>query len=181
MSYTCMYYEKAMPKAFCDYVLNSIDWSNAKPATTYRDDAGVQNHTLRKADVVSDDEMSPLGSVCKNYLVDGNTKGKWAGSICGFDVVQVIRYEDGGHYVWHNDVLPPENGMVRSVSLSLLLNDPSEFEGGELEFKDKEGIKILKNQGDIAVFDSAADHRVTPVTKGVRYSAICWAKSFYEE
>lgn len=179
-NFTCMYYEKAMPKAFCDYVLDSIDWGVAADATVYKDDGAELKEEFRRANIISQDLMSPVGSVCKNYLIEGNRQAQWVGTICGFDVVQIVRYEEGGHYTWHHDVLPPQDGIVRGVSFVMLLNDPSEFEGGLLQIKDKSD-NLLKNQGDIVVFDSKANHRVTPVAKGVRYTAVCWAKTYYEE
>jgi PKHD-type hydroxylase len=177
---TCMYYEKAMPKAFCNYVLDSIDWSAAKSGTVFKDTGDELKENLRRASIVSQDLMSPIGSVCKNYLIDGERNGQWAATICDFDVVQIIKYTEGGHYAWHNDVLPARDGKVRGVSLVMLLNDPSEFEGGLLQIKDKSD-NLLKNKGDIVVFDPKAEHRVTPVTSGVRYTAVCWAYKFYEE
>jgi len=177
---TCMYYEKAMPWEFCDYVLDSIDWDVAQDATVYKDEDAEYKEEHRKASIVSQDLMSPLGSVCKNYLIDGERNGQWAATICDFDIAQVIRYTQNGHYTWHNDVLPPKNGKIRAVSLVMLLNDPSEFEGGLLQIRDKSD-NLLKNQGDIVVFDAKAEHRVTPVTKGVRYTAVCWAYKYYEE
>lgn len=179
--YTCMYYQQAMPPAFCDYVLNSLCWDDSASGTVYRDEVGaVTNETLRKTDILSENLMSPLGSVCKNYLVDGNVKGQWAPSLIDFDLVQILRYTEGGHYRWHNDLLPPENGTQRAVSFVMLLNDPSEFEGGLLQIRDKSD-NLLKNKGDIVVFDAAAQHRVTPITSGVRYSVVCWARKFCEE
>jgi Rps23 Pro-64 3,4-dihydroxylase Tpa1-like proline 4-hydroxylase len=175
-----MYYEKAMPRAFCDYVKGSIDWAVAQDATVYKDEGAEVSKILRRASIVSQDLMSPIGSVCKNYLIDGERQGQWVKTICDFDVVQIIRYGEGGHYMWHNDVLPPRDGKVRGVSLVMLLNDPSEFEGGLLQIKDKSD-NLLKNQGDIVVFDAKAEHRVTPVTRGVRYAAVCWAYTYYEE
>lgn len=175
-----MYYKKAMPWAFCDYVLDSIDWDVAADATIYKDTGAEVSKVLRRASIVSQDLMSPIGSVCKNYLIDGERQGQWVGTICDFEVVQVIRYGEGGHYMWHNDVLPPQDGKIRGVSLVMLLNDPAEFEGGLLQIKDKSD-NLLKNQGDIVVFDAKAEHRVTPVTRGVRYTAVCWAKTYYEE
>jgi len=177
---TCMYYEKAMPRDFCNYVLDSIDWSVAKDATVYKDEGAELKEEHRRASIVSQDLMSPMGSVCKNYLIDGERNGQWAATICDFDIVQIIKYTEGGHYAWHNDVLPPENGKVRGVSLVMLLNDPSEFGGGLLQIKDKSD-NLLKNKGDIVVFDAKAEHRVTPVTSGVRYTAVCWAYKYYEE
>jgi hypothetical protein len=175
-----MYYQQAMPKGFCDYILDSIDWSVAESGTIFKDTGDELKENLRRASIVSQDLMSPMGSVCKNYLVDGNVNGQWAGSICDFDIVQIIKYGVNGHYTWHNDVLPARDGIVRGVSLVMLLNDPSEFDGGLLQIKDKSD-NLLKHQGDIVVFDSKADHRVTPVTRGVRYTAVCWAYTPYEE
>jgi PKHD-type hydroxylase len=60
----------------------------------------------------------------------------------------------------------------RKISASLLLNDESEYEGGDLIILD-ETVKT-KKQGTIIVFPSFMAHQVTPVTKGVRYSAVCW-------
>lgn len=177
--FTCMYYEKAMPESFCDYVMNSVNWTISVEGDVYKEpDRDYTN--FRKAKIVSDDLMSPLGSVFKNYLVDGNTKGKWSETICNFDVPQIIKYETDDHYWWHHDVLPPENGMQRRVSIILLLSDPKDFEGGELQIKDKTD-NALKNRGDIIVFDSYARHRVAPVTKGTRVSAVGWAYGFVKE
>ena len=88
---TCMYYEKAMPKAFCNYVLSSIDWSVAKSGTVFKEDGAELKENLRRASIVSQDLMSPIGSVCKNYLIDGERNGQWAATICDFDVVQIIK------------------------------------------------------------------------------------------
>lgn len=177
--FTCMYYERAMPPAFCDYVINSLCWEDSASGTVYQGDA-VKDESMRKTDILSENLMSPLGSVCKNYLIDGNVKGQWSPSICDFDIPQILKYEEGDHYWWHNDILPPRDGMQRRVSLCMLLNDPSEFEGGQLEIKDKTD-NGLKNKGDIIVFDSSVKHRVAPVTKGVRISAVCWAYGFHKE
>jgi PKHD-type hydroxylase len=60
--------------------------------------------------------------------------------------------------------------------MSLLLSDPSEFEGGELQVKtdSDEAITLEATQGRAWFFPSWALHRVTPVTKGVRRSLVIW-------
>jgi hypothetical protein len=179
--YSCMYYEKAMPEEFCDYIIKSTPWQVAQSGTTYDALGEVNRAELRKVDIVSEHIMSPLGCVCQSYLIAGNGWAGWSHSINGFDAVQIMRYTEGGHYLWHSDVLPPHDGVERKVSLVILLNDPSEFEGGELQFEGKEDVKVFKNKGDIVVFPAGTKHRVTPITKGVRYVAVCWAKGFYEE
>lgn len=177
--FTCMYYEKAMPPEFCDYVVNSLDWEVSVSGDIHRE-ADRQYSNFRKVRVLSDHLMSPLGSVCKNYLLDGNAQAQWSESICGFDIPQILKYEINDHYWWHHDVLPAQDGKQRRASLCMLLNNPSEFEGGQLEIKDKTD-NALKNKGDIIVFDSTTRHRVAPVTKGIRISAVCWAYGFCKE
>jgi PKHD-type hydroxylase len=66
--------------------------------------------------------------------------------------------------------------VPRKLSMSLLLSDPSEFEGGEFEVKTDSDIPINLEQkrGRAWFFPSWALHRVTPVTKGVRKSLVLW-------
>ena len=88
--------------------------------------------------------------------------------------MQIGKYEEGGHYNWHMDLNGANmRGKSRKLSFSLLLNDPSEFEGGKLEF---DGVTEQpdQKQGTVIIFPSYAIHRVTPVTSGVRYSAVTW-------
>ena len=87
---------------------------------------------------------------------------------------QVSEYSKGQFYDWHTDssidmvAEPP----VRKLSMTLLLNDPSKFEGGNLEIAQKK-MSHMK-QGHAAIFASFLQHRVTPVTKGVRKSFVVW-------
>ena len=87
---------------------------------------------------------------------------------------QVSEYSKGQFYHWHTDstidmdIEPP----VRKLSMTLLLNDSSKFEGGNLEIAGKK-MSHMK-QGHAAIFASFLQHRVTPVTKGVRKSLVVW-------
>jgi PKHD-type hydroxylase len=74
-------------------------------------------------------------------------------------------------------------GKVRKISLTLNLNKPGEYEGGDLKFdfglhKDKKDrfhvCEEIRPQGSIIVFPSFLKHCVTPVTKGTRYSLVLW-------
>jgi PKHD-type hydroxylase len=83
-------------------------------------------------------------------------------------------------FVKGSDVIATGNGSgvvvpmltQRKISASLLLNDESEYEGGDLVVLDE--IIKTKKQGTIIVFPSFMAHQVTPITRGVRYSAVCW-------
>jgi len=107
-----------------------------------------------------------------------------------FQAIQFAEYKNGGFYDWHQDASEPDSkNNVRKLSLSFILSDPDTFEGGELQFwngtrpmldnmskDEREQTKNdLKAQGTMVVFDSRDWHRVTPVTKGVRYSVVCWS------
>ena len=87
---------------------------------------------------------------------------------------QVAEYSKGQFYDWHMDsvidmdIEPP----VRKLSMTLLLNDSSKFEGGNLEIAGKK-MSHMK-QGHAAIFASFLQHRVTPVTKGVRKALVVW-------
>ena len=88
---------------------------------------------------------------------------------------QFTEYPVGGFYDWHMDCdtnmshEPP----VRKISMTLLLNDPSEFEGGHLELGAPGKFGELK-QGHAICFASFINHRVQPVTRGVRQSLVVW-------
>jgi PKHD-type hydroxylase len=81
-----------------------------------------------------------------------------------------------GHYDWHTDAAPSDRSVPRKLSLSMLLSDPSEFEGGEFQVKtgndDAQTLETLK--GRAWFFPSYTLHRVAPVTKGVRRSLVLW-------
>ena len=88
---------------------------------------------------------------------------------------QFTHYPVGGFYDWHmdNDVLGKHQPPVRKISMTLLLSDPSTFEGGELEFMSKGKTAKLK-QGQAIFFASWLQHRVKPVTRGERSSLVMW-------
>ena len=91
------------------------------------------------------------------------------------EVGQFTHYPTGGFYTWHmdNDIVGKHQPPVRKISMTLLLSDPSTFEGGELEFMNKGKTAKLK-QGQAIFFASWLQHRVKPVTKGERKSLVMW-------
>jgi len=94
------------------------------------------------------------------------------------EVLQYSEYHSSelGFYDIHCDTqLRNTSGFNRKISFSILLNDPSEFEGGELLFhtsKEPYGAGLTK--GEMVLFPSFIPHSVSPVTKGVRKSLVGW-------
>ena len=85
---------------------------------------------------------------------------------------QFTRYDIGGHYRWHVD-LGLEERMDRKLSLTVQLSDEKAYDGGELQFFPN-SFQAPKGQGVIAIFPSFVPHRVTPVTRGTRFSLVSW-------
>ena len=119
------------------------------------------------------------------YSVDLYNKQNWNYDLDGCDSIQYGTYSDGGFYNWHVDEeaeIEPINGkyLVRKLSMTIWLNDPDEYEGGEFDIEIKnpksevryETLKLSK--GSIIIFPSDKWHRVRPVTSGVRKSLVTW-------
>lgn len=100
----------------------------------------------------------------------------------GYDAMQYTEYnsEEKGHYGFHMDsAIGAANalGGTRKLSMSMFLNDPSEYKGGKFQFNEgteKNAIDVPQKKGRMIVFPSFMIHRVTPVTKGVRKSLVVW-------
>lgn len=92
-------------------------------------------------------------------------------------------YCDGGHYGAHVDGalmrLPGEDRLLRTdLSATLFLNDPQDYEGGELTIEGQFGGQSIKlPAGDMVLYPSSSLHRVTPVTRGMRIASFFWMQS----
>ena len=100
------------------------------------------------------------------------------------------RYEGGGEYGFHVDGAVmglsghggiPEQ-MRSDVSCTLFLNEPDDYEGGELIVSDTYGEHEVKlPAGDLIVYPSSSLHRVTPVTRGARLASFFWVQSMVRD
>jgi PKHD-type hydroxylase len=165
-----------LPKDFCEYIISSTNWDAYEDGTIFskENNGPVVDKELRRTNVVWVDQMSVMGCVCNQYIQAANQSANWNYIIDSSEKVQLGKYELNGHYDWHKDThVPGLDNRQRKLSISILLND--EFEGGELEFKDltKEQQPTMK-QGSIIVFPSFLEHRVNPITSGVRFSSVAW-------
>ena len=125
------------------------------------------------------------------YMISANKEAGWGYDIKAAESMQITRYRKGGFYNFHRDGMGdqlskydnPENpfmhGHVRKLSMTVLLNDT--YEGGEFEFmtynKGECNTTIpteFSMAGSVIVFPSGMEHRVRPVTKGIRYSLVVW-------
>lgn len=97
------------------------------------------------------------------------------------------RYEGGGHYGAHVDsaihVDPQTVHKVRTdVSITVFLNDPADYDGGELLVEDTYGQHEVKlPAGDAILYPSTSLHRVEPVTRGARLASFLWVQSMVRD
>lgn len=105
----------------------------------------------------------------------------------GFDInylpdIQYTKYEaeSNGKYDWHHDTFWGNSSMYdRKLSIIVQLSDPSEYEGGDFQLDPQYpqmDSKQIKTKGTVIVFPSFINHRVTPITKGVRRSLVSWVQ-----
>tara|TARA_B100001250_G_C19588496_1_gene695287 strand:- start:135 stop:830 length:696 start_codon:yes stop_codon:yes gene_type:complete len=163
------------------------------------------NKGIRKSKITFlDDKKCPEIYHDLFLMIDQYNKdiSKWGYDICSFEPFQYGVYPKGGFYDWHVDSYESpiwlsskkrtlsmqqnnfdESSKLfgnRKISLSIFLNDPDEYEGGELDIETQgprvdpryETFKLPK--GSIVVFPSNKWHRVRPVTSGIRKSLVAW-------
>jgi len=91
------------------------------------------------------------------------------------ELAQYTEYDPGGFYDWHVDMSldGKKHPPIRKISMSVLLSNENEFEGGDLEIMDT-GRKAKLIRGQALFFASFIRHRVSPVIKGNRKSLVVW-------
>ncbi|WP_078083756.1 Fe2+-dependent dioxygenase [Microbulbifer mangrovi] len=93
------------------------------------------------------------------------------------------RYGETEEYGWHVDGaimrIPGSSEVLRSdMSMTLFLNAPDEYAGGELVIATAFGEQRVKlAAGSAVVYPSSSLHKVTAVTAGQRIAAITWMQS----
>ena len=194
--------ENAIDKKTCDRIkkLAQSNWENST-VNILKHPFSEEEHIHGRKPVYEPDNKTRISDVYWTteqwlydliwpFMLEANKSAGWNLDISAAEDIQITRYKKGGFYNWHRDGIsdslsaydrpnkPLMHGNVRKMSVSLMLND--DYEGGEFEFsglaKGECEITSIKNlkAGDMLFFTSGMEHRVTPVTKGVRYSLVNW-------
>lgn len=150
------------------------------PAQTGNSNEGSLNLGVRRSTVAWLDFNKIDKSILEyfqNLFLEANELG-FKFDLSGYEAIQYTVYEESnaGEYKWHADTMFLQNDEVRKLSMSLLLSDPSEFEGGKLLLNPDGNIVVAEERkGRAFFFPSWMPHCVTPVTKGTRKSLVIWA------
>lgn len=97
------------------------------------------------------------------------------------------QYRDGMDFGAHIDNAVRTHAIsgvhVRTdISCTLFLEDPDEYEGGELVVEDTYGQQVVKlPAGDMIVYPGTSLHHVRPVTRGARLACFFWVQSMIRD
>jgi PKHD-type hydroxylase len=89
--------------------------------------------------------------------------------------IQLSRYDgaDQGFYDWHTDFAGFR--PLRKISVSVQLSRSEDYDGGDLELLfGNQPEQMERSRGTFIAFPSFVLHRVTPVTRGTRWSLVAW-------
>jgi len=120
-------------------------------------------------------EMEPMYNDINKFIQQANRNHFGFENVKITEQAQFTEYPEGGFYDWHmdTDVNMQYEPPVRKISMTLLLSPENQFEGGDLELM-APGKRANMKQGHAIIFASFLNHRVAPVTKGVRQSLVMW-------
>jgi PKHD-type hydroxylase len=166
--------------AQCQDIINMGHQQKAEKAQVgHAQKAGGNYDTKKRITTIS---WIPFKAMPDMYRIIERTMLQVNGNHFGYDgmklteVAQFTEYPKGGFYDWHMDAdvncqfEPP----IRKISMTILLSDPSEFVGGDLEFMSEGNKPPQLMQGQAIFFCSLIRHRVAKVKKGVRRSLVMW-------
>lgn len=97
------------------------------------------------------------------------------------------RYGEGQTFGTHVDnAIRIQRGTefrIRSdLSMTVFLEDPDAYDGGELMVEDHFGVQRVKlPAGHAVLYPSSSLHHVTPVTRGVRVASFFWLQSMIRD
>ena len=131
---------------------------------------GSEEHRELQALVLQALEKHPLffsATLPKRVLPPLFNRYAGASNAYGSHVDQAVRYLPGGVQRVRTD-----------ISCTLFLNEPADYEGGELVIEHAFGEQRVKlAAGDLVVYPGTSVHRVEPVTRGERLASFFWIES----
>jgi len=174
------YWEGFLTKEDIDTILALPNWHDIGQAGIGDNYQQVIDNKIRTTDIawwLPCEKTKHIWEKIVNTVADVNNQFFHFDLTGCYEPAQLSLYKakDKGHYDWHVDC-GIKGAVPRKLSLTILLSDPDDFNGGNLELKtvNDNPITVEPVQGRAYFFPSYTLHRVTPVTKGVRRSLVMW-------
>lgn len=142
---------------------------------------GARDDNIRRARVAWIDETDGGAWVLDRIIdavIDAN-RNHFDFDLKAFDEkIQIAWYDAGveGHFDWHIDMGDGALASKRKLTIVAQLSSASDYDGGVLEINaDGRPTPAPHALGAAIFFPSFMPHRVTPVTRGARYSLTVWS------
>jgi len=205
LKYSYWYFKSALPSHFCDKLIEFGNSKKERIGITGGVSTKKSNEVQTEKDL-KEEELKDLKkrrdsnivwlnerwlyNYIHHYVRVANYNSGWNFQWDISENAQFTKYKLNQFYDWHCDSWKetylekgPMEGKIRKLSVSCSLSDPTDYKGGEFEFRfqnDTDGNFVDKTcyeimpKGSIIVFPSFIYHRVKPVTEGTRYSLVMW-------
>ena len=164
----------------CQDIIDMGHQQKAEQAKVGHQDKAAGGYDTKKR--ITTISWIPFKAMPDMYRIIERTMLQVNGNHFGYDGMkltepaQFTEYPKGGFYDWHmdSDVNCQYEPPIRKISMTILLSNPSEFVGGDLEFMAEGNKPPALIQGQAIFFCSLIRHRVNKVKKGVRRSLVMW-------
>jgi PKHD-type hydroxylase len=197
------YFQSAVPKKICNEIIQYGLYHKDNIAITgeFGENRNLKEQPLNKKELKNLKTKRNSNVVWLNdkwiykeihpFIRIANQDAGWNFEWDWSESCQFTKYKKNQHYGWHCDSWETPykeagtyNDKIRKLSSILILSDPKNYSGGDLEFDfrnadpdKKRNVRLckeIKHQGSLIVFPSFVWHRVKPVKKGTRYSLVNW-------
>ncbi len=163
--------QTAIPHILCDEIVKEKQLLQTIDATIGTE-GKTTDDSIRKTNVSWLPRNHWLEGILHNNALYANKEAGWDFNLTHCEQVQLAEYKENHFYDWHEDTFFLSGDSDRKLTSIALLNDPSEFTGGEFQLRNT--IVPPLSKGDIVVFPSFLTHRATKILSGTRYSTALW-------
>jgi len=91
----------------------------------------------------------------------------------------ISQYQKGMSYGWHTDSPLMDDPAIRTdIAMTLFINDPEQYDGGELVLVSPNGnVPVKLPAGHCVIYPTTMVHCVSEVTHGERTAIVTWMQS----
>jgi PKHD-type hydroxylase len=156
-------------------ILNNVSYVPGKTSV------GV-NEQVKLSEVMS--EKGPNYENIYNILSNLISENNIFSSLLGVKKITppiIAKYSTGCFYDWHVDAMKICD-VVTHYSMTIFLNEPTEYVGGELVIKRDGKLEEYKlGAGKALIYSTGMLHKVNKVESGTRLVSICWLESLISD
>mgnify|MGYP006290949009 CR=1 FL=1 len=123
-------------------------------------------------------ESSYTHTILQSLVIQSYANDPFPMTYSNISEAQFVRYETGGFFKWHSDVISPgdrQDALYRTLTFSMNVN--AGYTGGDLEvLHGKNAIKLGREVGSYIIFPSFLYHQAHVVSSGYREAIVVWIR-----